>query len=599
MEIQKVTGAIGHGHEPFELPVRDPRRSLRVGTILDSFTDLAFGYEWHQIQLTPGNWRVEVSDLNLLFVESAWHGNSDAWQYQLTGSSAPSESLTALVSACQEVGIPTVFWNKEDPFHFHDFIDTAKIFDWVFTTEADLVDRYKKELGHDRVGALLFGAQPVIHNPSNRPNDSELGDVCFAGTYFSHKFPERQQQIETLLDGTLESQTPQSGGLEIFSRFQDVGEEYRFPEKYQPYIKGELSYGEMLSAYRSYRSFLNVNSIPDSQTMFSRRVFEVLACGTPVISAPSPALKPIFGDGIIEAHSVEDAANWIKALRMSPVLRDELTYDARMRILLNHTYSHRVDEVLQRVGLPDHIVGKPQVSIIAATNRPHQIEHMLTQIAQQVGVEIQLLVGTHGFTATEEQQALARDHGLDAEWIEINPDISLGSMYNHLIERADFPLIAKFDDDDDYGPFYLLEQTSALDSMGADLCGKQSHFIKLPLHGKERLAITYPGKEHRFTTFVSGPTILATSEVMREIGFEDRRRGEDSALLKAVIAAGGKIWATGRHGFTQNRLGEAHTWTTSPEEILRHSRLRDVHTPRGQEVISYPSWKAPADIADK
>jgi len=63
------------------LPERAPRRpDLRVGVILDDFSRLALGFEWEQVELVPGRWRdqVEQTPLDLLFVESAWHGNGDA-----------------------------------------------------------------------------------------------------------------------------------------------------------------------------------------------------------------------------------------------------------------------------------------------------------------------------------------------------------------------------------------------------------------------------------------------------------------------------------------------------------------------------------------
>lgn len=97
---------------PWPLPKFPPRRSLRVGVIADTFTALAFRYEWDGVPLRPGASYEEIASLDLLFVESAWHGNEHAWQYQLTGSKAPSEPLRELVVHCRELGIPTVFWNK-------------------------------------------------------------------------------------------------------------------------------------------------------------------------------------------------------------------------------------------------------------------------------------------------------------------------------------------------------------------------------------------------------------------------------------------------------------------------------------------------------
>src|SRR5699024_9558730 len=114
-----------------------------VAVILDDFSMLAWSYEFETVAVTPGSWREQLAEapVDLLLVESAWHGNKDAWQYQLTGSKAPSEPLRELVAHCREQGVPTVFWNKEDPPHFEDFLDTARLFDQVFTTDATLLPR--------------------------------------------------------------------------------------------------------------------------------------------------------------------------------------------------------------------------------------------------------------------------------------------------------------------------------------------------------------------------------------------------------------------------------------------------------------------------
>ena len=52
-----------------------------------------------------------------------------------------------MLNYCRSRGIPTVFWNKEDPPHFDDFIGAAKEFDFVFTTDADCVPMYREALG--------------------------------------------------------------------------------------------------------------------------------------------------------------------------------------------------------------------------------------------------------------------------------------------------------------------------------------------------------------------------------------------------------------------------------------------------------------------
>lgn len=57
------------------------------------------------------------------------------------------------------------------------------LFDYVFTTDANCLERYEQDLGHDRVDVLPFAAQPVIHNPVGL-SYSEKAGVAFAGAWY-------------------------------------------------------------------------------------------------------------------------------------------------------------------------------------------------------------------------------------------------------------------------------------------------------------------------------------------------------------------------------------------------------------------------------
>ena len=95
--------------------------------------------------------------------------------------------------------------------------------------------------------------------------------------------------MDLLLGGALD-RTPGGAELEIFSRQLGGNAEYQFPEPLDPHVVGSLTYAQTLSAYRAYKVFLNVNSVIDSPSMCARRIFEISASGTPVVSAPSQAI---------------------------------------------------------------------------------------------------------------------------------------------------------------------------------------------------------------------------------------------------------------------------------------------------------------------
>ena len=41
-----------------------------------------------------------------------------------------------------------MFWNKEDPPNFEHFVQTAKLFDFIFTTDESCVPRYQAVTPH-------------------------------------------------------------------------------------------------------------------------------------------------------------------------------------------------------------------------------------------------------------------------------------------------------------------------------------------------------------------------------------------------------------------------------------------------------------------
>ncbi|WP_022868496.1 glycosyltransferase family protein [Schaalia vaccimaxillae] len=553
------------------------RRDLAAGIIADDFTLSALGYEWKQVELDPKAWRTQLDteNLDLLFVESAWHGNQDRWQYQITSSKGPSQTLKALVAECQKRCIPTIFWNKEDPAHFEDFIESARIFDWVFTTDEDRVDRYRERLGHDRVGVMSFAAQPAIHNPivPIGMTSQHRRSVAFAGTYFRDKYPERGKQMEILLGGALDAQRKLRYPLDIFSRFRDVSEAYQFPEPYYGHVRGELNYQQMLTANRSYAAILNVNSVVDSSSMCARRIFEVSACGTPVISAISRAVETFFRpDEVIQVATREEASRWIRALDRSPELRDRMVHLAQRRIWQKHTFEHRINSVLQKIGFTERVTTMPSATAMISTNRPHQLSHVLGQMAQQKDVDLQVVILTHGFEPEKAIVDASKDSGMEINWVVGDSGWTLGQCYNRIIECSDGDVIAKIDDDDLYGQNYLFDQIAALKYSNAELVGKGAHYLHLA--DQNALCLRFPTLEFSWASFVAGPTFVGWKSTFEEIPFRSRTTGEDSQFLLDVRQVGGKVFSSDRFGFIQRRLAtQEHTWRIPNEEILAASHL--------------------------
>ena len=350
---------------PLRPPTPEPTHPVTIGAILDEFSWSCFAPEARLIELDPMMWRrqVERDPVDLVFVESAWTGNQGRWQYALAHwSEQQPNRLADLLEWADGAGVPTVFWNKEDPVNFDRFIDAAVAFSHVFTTAEEAVDRYREVCGHDRIGVLPFAAQPRVHNPIGRPTRRER--VAFAGAWRATKYPHRAAAFDRVLIPALER-----GALDIFDRYADDPAQ-RFPDRYRSACLPSLTYDEMTEAYRRYAAFVNVNSVDDSPTMFSRRVFEILACGVPVISTPSAGIDALLGDHVISVRDDGEAREAVAFVIDEPAERDRRALEAYRHVHLHHTYRDRLATVLRAVGLADRVAAEDAVSLVPFGDEP-------------------------------------------------------------------------------------------------------------------------------------------------------------------------------------------------------------------------------------
>lgn len=282
---------------------------LNILCIADEFTFSAIQPESNFIQAEPNQGFVQIDDRDpdLFFVESAWKGKNGLWERKVSN---PSEELRSILQECNLRGVPTVFWNKEDPVHFETFLSTAHYFDYVFTTDVDKVPDYKRHLGHSRVFWLPFGFQPKLFNPIS--DQERRSAIFFAGAYYQ-RYEERKKQLEDFF-----SELPKIVPTDIFDRNLGTDDErYKFPPQFEQHIRGTLSIDEVAQTSKKYKYALNLNSVKQSQTMFARRIFESVASGNIVLSNFSRGSSNLFGDIIISSDSGKFLANKLQAIEGS------------------------------------------------------------------------------------------------------------------------------------------------------------------------------------------------------------------------------------------------------------------------------------------
>ncbi|NOJ60398.1 glycosyltransferase [Arthrobacter sp. 260] len=324
--------------------------SLTLGIIADEFTTAGLRPEINLVEVHPDRWQAELDSnpIDAMFVESAWDGNEGSWRGKVGYYDDESfADLLALLTYCRERSIPTIFWNKEDPVHFNRFRQTARHFDHVFTSDDGSIPGYLQSAGPSlvSVASLPFYAQPKLHNPlpSLRPYSHT---VSYAGSYYGDRYKKRSDQLHALLAAALPS------GLTIYDRQHlNPDSPYKFPPDLAPHVSGGLPYAEMLEAYKAHPVHVNVNSVEQSGTMFSRRVFEVAACGGAVISGPGLGIERVFGSVIPIAQDQRSAHALINYWMENEDARNEDAWLGMRSVFRSHTAAHRLTYVLRTAGL--------------------------------------------------------------------------------------------------------------------------------------------------------------------------------------------------------------------------------------------------------
>lgn len=546
--------------------------ALRMATILDTFSQHCFRYEAELLPITRDGWKEEIESFrpSLLLAESAWRGNGGQWSYLMSSYAKRAQNpLRELLRWCREVKLPTVFWDKEDPANFDVFKDAARDFDVVFTTDGDCIERYRVLLGHDRVYALPFAAEPAIHNPVDRPRQQR--SICFAGSWRADKYPERVRDSEILLKPAMEL------GLDIFDRSHGSkdAKKFQFPREFRKAVKGSLDYDRMLTAYRAYRVFLNVNSVEDSPTMLSRRVFELLACGTPVVSSESRGIRELLGDCVKVVDSEVEAKKELERLLNDDEYHGRVAHLGYREVMSKHTYARRIEAICDKIGVPAPHTETPLVSILAATNRPDRLDNILESVGCQTHprIELILLINNDGYDMAEVERKVGVLPHVKVH--QLAESLTLADCLNYGVEQASGAFVAKFDDDDFYGPHYLSDLLLCTKFSDAAVIGKRTYFVHF--EGSDQTALRFDKHIHRHAEFVHGATLLIRREVFDTVRFTPVRRGTDTVFQRACRRAGMRIYSADPYNFIHVRHHEksSHTWQVEDSELLANcSRIK-------------------------
>ncbi len=327
---------------------------MRIALLSDELTHHSLALETAVFPVTPLNfsyvfrfWKPDI-----LLVESAWNGYKNRWKYKVASYQEPNRNnrmLQKMVTSAKKLGIPTVFWNKEDGIHFDRFIESAKLFDHIFTVDENAIEKYRAVVDkHVTVNTLMFAVQSKFHHfdgfgfKYNRAN--------FAGSYSKHLHEKRRIWQDMMFEAAASTGL----GVTVFDRNSDrKSVNYRYPKIDTVEVKPAVKYERTAQIYKAYALSLNVNTVENSATMFSRRLVEILACGGVAVTNVTPAVEAMFQEYCHVVSGKEEMEELFYRVRKFGLTEKdkEMARAGAAYVAKHHTWTHRLEEISKIVGV--------------------------------------------------------------------------------------------------------------------------------------------------------------------------------------------------------------------------------------------------------
>ncbi|AST90651.1 hypothetical protein BC6307_04820 [Sutcliffiella cohnii] len=231
------------------------------------------------------------------------------------------------------------------------------------------------------------------------------------------------------------------------------------------------------------------------------------------------------------------------------------------------------------------------ISIICCTNRSVNMENIFQNYKRQQSpgkMELIIVLNRNSLVVGEYKRK-ANQHD-DVTIVQLDEQLTLGECLNKAVKFAKYDYIAKFDDDDYYGPNYIQEALEALKGQNVPLVGKSSIYIFF--EGKRELRLYNSGKENTAvssiserTNFLAGSTFVMEKELLSKVPFRHLNVGEDYYFQYDILNQHYTLYSTSANNYVYCRSKDKnnHTSTVNDSDLYK----RSIPIYKGLDCLSY------------
>lgn len=208
------------------------------------------------------------------------------------------------------------------------------------------------------------------------------------------------------------------------------------------------------------------------------------------------------------------------------------------------------------------------VSVITCTNKNSTLDNIIANFNRQDfrKKELIIIINKDSIDINIWLEKVIGQENINI--LKLREKNTLGKCLNKGVEISQYEIIAKFDDDDYYGPRYLSDTIAALKTTGSKVVVKAANYVYFV--EKKLLAIRTPKEENKFVSFGNGSTLVFRKEIYNKVKFRDVSIGEDVYFCRDCIKNNIRIYSTNKyhHVYFRHPTKGNHTWKISDNDLI-------------------------------
>jgi len=451
--------------EPF-YPKKTKNSSLRIALICGDRLYRGLQYEGTILTLTEDNWtyNLKYGKPDFVLIEPCLETATGDWRMELTEHGLTDSQLPSLIEAAKQLGIPTVCWFTSDYEYIELYFSTIELFDYVFCADDRAISVLK---GQGLMAELLYPAvQPAIYNriAEYRNNSIEqISSVC-----------------DGLVDiiGTWKDLKPfclemvKMGGV-FFDSVNDI-----WQSKIQNIdlpldnILGTLGFEARLSLLKQANTYCSLNNSQTSRTARQWQAVEAAACRVPVLCKEDSDNNDFIASF---AHCEKESDLFLLELmrhQKDNLYRERKAQKTWRSVVNNHCFSNRINTICKRLSINHDWFEYPSAALITPTYRLEHIARAKNNYDAMDYPNKEWVVVFNGNLSELERVKEQIHDAPNTSLIYIPRELHAGPCMNIGIQKAVSDYVFRMDDDDYYGPNYLLDTILHTRIVDYDISGK-------------------------------------------------------------------------------------------------------------------------------